>query len=69
MPLIDAYKNPKILFAAVYPAIATDPKELTDDCRSTFEKLITVLWIPAGIPTWKICPKYTFFIISFEKRS
>ncbi len=37
------YKNPKILFAAVYPAIAIDPKEFTDDCNNTLEKLITVL--------------------------
>ena len=28
------YKNPKILFAAVYPAIAIDPKEFTDDCKN-----------------------------------
>ena len=49
----DTYKNPKILFDAVYPAIAIDPKELTDDCSIAFEILITVLWIPAGTPTSK----------------
>ena len=36
---------------AAYPAMAMEPKELTDDCRSALEKLITTLWIPAGIPT------------------
>ena len=49
--LIEAYRNPNILLAAVYPAIAVEPNELTDDCNKTFEKLITVLCIPAGIPT------------------
>ena len=47
----DTYRNPKILFAAVYPAIAMEPKEFTEDWSSTLEKLITVLWIPAGSPT------------------
>jgi hypothetical protein len=41
--LTEVYKNPKILFAAVYPAIATEPKELTEDCSRTLEKLMTVL--------------------------
>ncbi len=43
MEFTDIYKNPKILFAAVYPAIAVSPKEFTEDCSSAFEKLITVL--------------------------
>jgi hypothetical protein len=29
--LTDTYKKPSILFAAVYPAMAIEPKELTDD--------------------------------------
>lgn len=29
-------------------------------------KLITVLWIPAGSPTWKICFRYSPFMDSFE---
>ena len=33
------------------PLMATDPKEFTEDCNNTFEKLIIVLWIPAGTPT------------------
>ena len=49
--LIDAYRKPRILLAAVYPAIAVEPNELTDDCSKAFEKLITVLCIPAGILT------------------
>ena len=28
MELTDTYKNPRILLAAVYPAMATDPKEI-----------------------------------------
>ena len=40
--------------AAVYPAMAIDPKELTEDWSMALDRLITVLWIPAGIPTWKI---------------
>lgn len=63
----DTYKNPKILFDAVYPAIAIDPKELTDDCSIAFEILITVLWIPAGTPTSKICFRYTDLIRSFAR--
>ena len=37
------YKNPMMLFAAVYPAMAVDPNELTEDCSRTLEKLMTVL--------------------------
>ena len=37
--LTEVYKNPKILFAAVYPAIAIEPKELTEDCSRTLEKV------------------------------
>lgn len=43
MELTETYKKPSRLLAAVYPAIAVAPKELTDDCNSAFEKLITVL--------------------------
>ena len=32
-----------MLFAAVYPAMAMDPKEFTEDCSNTLEKLITTL--------------------------
>ena len=32
-------------------AMAIEPKELTEDCSSALERLMTVLWIPAGIPT------------------
>ena len=34
--LIDAYRKPRILLAAVYPAIAVEPNELTDDCNKAF---------------------------------
>ena len=53
--LTDTYRNPKILLAAVYPAMEIEPKELTDDCSIALDRLMTVLWIPAGIPTSKIC--------------
>lgn len=43
MELIDTNRNPKMLFAAVYPAMAMDPKEFTEDCSNTLEKLITTL--------------------------
>ena len=39
----DTYRNPKILFAAVYPAIAIEPKEFTEDCNKAFDRLMTVL--------------------------
>ena len=47
--------------------MAVEPKEFTEDCSSALEKLITVLWIPAGIPTWKIRIRYTLRMASFEK--
>ena len=56
------------MFAAVYPAIATEPNELTDDCNSTFEKLITVLCIPAGTPTWNIWIIYFLFIFNSDNK-
>ena len=34
MELIDTNRNPKMLFAAVYPAMAMDPKEFTEDCSN-----------------------------------
>ena len=51
MEFTEIYKKPKILLAAVYPAIAVEPNELTEDCNNALERLITVLWIPAGTPT------------------
>ena len=43
MEFTEIYKNPKILLAAVYPAIAVEPNELTDDCNNALDKLMTVL--------------------------
>ena len=34
--------------------MAMEPKELTEDWSMALEKLMTVLWMPAGMPTWKI---------------
>ena len=53
MEFTEIYKKPKILLAAVYPAIAVEPNELTEDCNNALERLITVLWIPAGITNLK----------------
>ena len=44
------YTKPSILLAAVFPAITVEPKELTDDCISTFEIENIQPCSPAGRP-------------------
>ena len=39
MEFTDANKNPKILLAAVYPAIATEPNEFTEDLQKDIRKI------------------------------
>ena len=48
--LLTVYMKPSTLLAAVLPATAREPKELTEDWISTLETLNTTDWRPAGTP-------------------
>ena len=63
------YTKPSILEEAVFPAMAMEPKELTDDWISTLDMEKIAPCIPAGRPTRTICVSFPDTIRSFVRCS
>ena len=61
------YTKPSTLAEAVFPAMAMEPKELTEDWMSTFEIAKIAPCTPAGSPTFTICCSFFLWILSFFK--
>ena len=66
---MDVYTNPSILAEAVLPAMAMEPKELTEDWIKTLEIEKIAPCNPAGRPIFAMSISLSFVIFSLSFRS